>query len=212
MTPEQLNAYKEKLDWNDELGIGLLEPDTDTVAIYDKEYFSKYFTYEDTDIGRKLNQARIDLVEKYTHSDEVLDIGIGSGQFVREADCYGTDINPYAIEYLRSLEKYAEIGEGNEWEWVTMWDVLEHLPCPNDILKYVQKGVILSMPIYDSKDHVLRSKHFRPNEHIWYFTIQGLIYIMGLAGFKCLEFNRVESDIGREDIGSFVFVRVSKSL
>lgn len=207
MTQDQLNQYKEKLQWSKTYGWGFLKPDQDTQAIYDENYFTKYFAYEDTPIGKSLNQARIDLVEKYTCSDGVLDIGIGSGQFVRGTGCMGTDINPHAIVYLKSINQYATIDEDNQWEWVTMWDVLEHIEDPGPLLKCVQKGVILSMPIYDDHEHVLRSKHFRPNEHIWYFTVHGLVRWMEEFGFKCLEFNRVESDIGREDIGSFVFVR-----
>jgi hypothetical protein len=67
----------------------------------------------------------------------------------------------------------------------------------------------VSCPIYENSEHILRSKHFRKDEHCWYWTEQGLITFMRHYGFEVVESNRMESDIGREDIGTFVFKRIS---
>lgn len=192
---------KDRLYWNENLGIGYLEV---TDSPYDDEYFDKYVSYEDAEIGKKLNKARQDLAAKYPH-DELLDIGVGSGVFIRDLpNAYGYDINPKAVEYLKSIDKWSD---PRAIDMMTFWDSLEHIPEPEGLLELVKKYVIISTPIYDDKDHVLRSKHFRPDEHCWYFTIHGMIHFMDQRGFKLAEYNRIESDLGREDIGTFVFVR-----
>lgn len=193
---------KDRLFWNEELGIGYLEV---TDSPYDKEYFEKYVSYESNNMANELNKARQALANKYSH-DELLDIGVGSGIFIRDLDnAYGYDINPTAIEYLKSINKWME---PREIDMMTFWDSLEHISEPEDLLELVNKYVIISTPIYDDKEHVLKSKHFRPDEHCWYFTIHGMIHFMNQRGFKCVEYNRMESNLGREDIGTFVFVRV----
>ncbi len=132
---------------------------------------------ENTDIGKTLNNARVELVQAYKMS-EILDIGIGSGAFVKALDyAYGFDINPYAVAWLKEVGKYKD-------------------PYPVD-----------SMSFWDSLEHILRSKHFRPDEHCWYWTKQGLQRFMSNFDFSLLEYNLMETEIGREDIGTFVFVR-----
>lgn len=192
----------EKLKWNNETGIGYY-PVTDSP--YDAAYFEKYVKYEDAEIGKKLNQARQGLATKYKWN-ELLDIGVGSGVFIRDLpNSYGFDINPAAIEYLKSIDKYRE---PFPVDMMTFWDSLEHIHEPAELFELVKKYVIVSTPIYEDLDHVYKSKHFRPDEHCWYFTIHGMLTFMQCYGFKCIEYNRIESDLGREDIGTFVFERI----
>ena len=53
----------------------------------------------------------------------------------------------------------------------------------------------------------MQSKHFKPNEHVWYFTDWGLRLWFEEQGFDCLETNYDETNIGREGINSYVFRR-----
>lgn len=192
----------DKLYWNEHKGIGYLEV---TESPYDADYFAKYVKYEDTEIGRKLNAVRLELTNEYVW-DELLDIGVGSGVFIRNLEnAYGYDINPVAVEYLKSINKFKE---PHPVDIMTFWDSLEHIPNPEELLQLVKKYTIISTPIYDDLEHIYRSKHFRPDEHCWYFTIHGMITFMAERGFKCIEYNRMESDLGREDIGTFVFSRL----
>ena len=193
---------EDKLKWNSTTGIGYY-PVTDSP--YDSAYFEKYVKYEDAEIGKNLNQARQDLVAAYGWS-KLLDIGVGSGAFIRNLEnAYGYDINPTAIDYLKSIGKYME---PEPVDMMTFWDSLEHIHEPESLLKYATKYVAVSTPIYKDLEHIYRSKHFRPDEHCWYFTIHGMLTFMECYGFKCIEYNRIESDLGREDIGTFVFERL----
>lgn len=196
------NFAHSKLNWLPESGIGYYPV---TEQPYGLEYFQKYVNMEDTPIGKALNEARINLVNKYTDSD-VLDIGIGSGAFVKaRANTYGYDINPYAIEWLIEHDKYRGIVRGADA--LTFWDSLEHIHNPTTHLQGAKRFVFVSCPIYRDVDHILKSKHFRPDEHCWYWTHEGLQLFLWQYGFEMLEHNTMETEIGREDIGSYVFKR-----
>jgi len=73
----------------------------------------------------------------------------------------------------------------------------------------VRKWLFVSLPIFRDAEHVLRSKHFRPQEHVWYFSRDGLIYAMKQCGFDLVSESNVETELGREDIGTFAFKRSS---
>ena len=192
---------KEKLLWLRDYGLGYYPVEE---APYDEAYWFKYQKMEMTDIGKALNKARLDMVNKYQW-ESLIDIGIGSGAFIRELpNAYGFDINPKAIEWLKGVGKYKE---PEPIDAMTFWDSLEHIHNPTQLLDNIKKIVFISTPIYDDKDHVLRSKHFRPDEHCWYFTKDGLIDFMANFGFYMVEYSDIETELGREDIGSFVFKR-----
>lgn len=199
-----------ELEWDDKVGYGRLQlPNTEPV--YNKDYWNKYQLLKDTVIGKELTKARIDLVKKYVSDPkQVIDIGIGNGQFVEEYGCWGTDINPHAIEWLKSIGKYSTYNDDYGYKWFTMWDSLEHLSDEliADMMEYNHEGIILSMPIYESFNHCIKSKHLRPTEHCLYFTVHGLVHFMEERGYKFIEYNTEETKIGREDIGSFVFKKV----
>lgn len=197
-------------EWDTDTGIGHLEV-TSPEQVYDIEYWNRYLSMKDSDIGKKLTQARINLCKKYNVQEHnCVDIGIGNGDFVDKFGCFGTDINPHAVKYLKDKGKYTLVDDDWGWNWFTLWDVWEHLP--KDFMQHIVNnnhvGIIMSTPIYDSFEHCISSKHFRPDEHEWYFTTSGLIKFMEDFGYRCLEVSSVESDIGREDIKSFVFKKL----
>lgn len=196
------NFAESQLQWLPELGIGYYPV---TAMPYDAEYFARYQAMKDTEIGLKLNHARIELVNQYTN-DDVLDIGIGSGAFVEaRAKTYGYDINPHAVEWLVKHKAYRHPFKGANS--LTFWDSLEHIHNPTLILQGAKEYVFVSCPIYENLDHLLQSKHYRKDEHCHYWTVQGLLTFMDYFGFERIDENWIESELGREDIGTFVFKR-----
>ncbi len=192
---------KEKLLWLPEFGIGYYPVEDQP---YDEQYWQKYLAMEQTDIGKTLNQARVNMVKEYEWN-EIIDIGIGSGAFIKEfSNAYGFDINPNAIEWLKQNNKWKE---PSNVDAMSFWDSLEHIHNPTELLGNINKYAFVSCPIYTDKDHILTSKHFRPDEHCWYWTYEGLIKFMSNFGFYLLEYSNIETLIGREDIGSFTFKR-----
>ena len=204
-----------RLTWWEELGLGYYPVETGTKP-YDEAYFERYKEQANSAIGKLLMASRVSFVNLHIQRWEALcDVGIGSGAFIeaRNQRCpeasipvtYGFDVNPKAIEWLRKNGLWQ-----NPYEHIvnnaSFWDVLEHLDNPATILRPLTWAFI-SIPIFRNVEHVLQSKHYRKDEHVWYFTARGLIWYMDQLGFSCVTRNDMETRIGREDIGTFAFKR-----
>lgn len=190
------------MTWWPELGIGWFPVREQP---YDAAYWERYRRMDRTPVGEKLTQARIDLVECFWNGD-VIDVGIGGGRFVSEKrGAYGFDVNPHAVAWLR------ETGMGRDpylgSDALCFWDSLEHIHNPAPLLAQCRVYVFVSCPVFSGPEHVLRSKHFRRDEHCWYFTPDGLGCFMKRFGFEECHRNSMEQALGREDIETFVFRR-----
>jgi len=81
--------------------------DRDNPIKYDVDYMNHYKELDDSKIGKKLLECRIELVEKHAPDGDILDIGVGSGIFLRSLNrCYGYDINTTAVKWLKEVDKY----------------------------------------------------------------------------------------------------------
>ena len=191
-----------ELQWMDDYGYLSADP----TGVYDLGYFEKYLGYSGTVMAEKLTEARLTMVRRQVASRELVDIGIGGGQFVEAAGCFGYDVNPHAIRWLLDRRLWRDpyfMPVKN----ATCWDSLEHMDRPDLFLERVLEHVFVSIPIFTGIDHVLRSKHFRPKEHFWYFTRNGFVRWMKKNGFRLIDENDEETKLGRETIGSFTFRR-----
>ena len=94
---------------------------------------------------------------------------------------------------------------------LTFWDSFEHISEPSIILRKIYKGtyIFLSIPIFPDLVLLTNSRHYRPDEHYWYFTEEGLINLFNDNGFELIDFNEIESELGRKDIKTFAFRRVN---
>lgn len=202
MTSALPNGLTDCLLWSEELGMGYHpRPPMD----YTGPYFEKYRELDATDMGARLTAARVALVRRH-FAGQVVDIGIGGGRFVEESDGWGFDVNPEAVAWLREQERFFDI-YAHHAEAISCWDSLEHIPDPDKLLDQVGEWVFVSMPIYFGVNDCLASKHYKPGEHLWYWTKDGLISWFGRRGFGCVEVNESESKIGRQGISSFAFRR-----
>lgn len=175
---------------------------------YDSDYFKKYVGYAATKMGEELDGFRVGLVNRYVPNEHVIDVGVGCGNFVekRGEGTFGYDINPAAVEWLAKNGLWWD-----PWQFqmphATFWDSLEHFADPGAILARVREFAFVSIPIFRDAVHAEQSKHFRPDEHYWYFTRPGLLEFMRNRGFDRLEETDRETRLGREDIMTFVFKR-----
>ena len=184
------------------------QADRGAVVDYGAPYFVKCAAYEGTPIEEEINAGRVSLVQRWIGRSAVLDIGVGSGAFIlRHGNAMGVDVNPTAIEWLRGRKLLAR-GLG-EFAGYTFWDVIEHLPDPEAYLQHVRLHafVFASIPVFDSLDNIRSSKHYRPGEHLYYWTEDGFVAWMALHGFRCLERTDFETRAGRESIVDFAFER-----
>jgi len=180
---------------------------------YDSSYLARVEAYEGGAIAQAVNAGRCALLARHLERRaNVLDIGAGSGAFVRAAraqgfEAMGFEVIPEAAVALRLAGLYSEEYTGADA--LTLWDSLEHMEDPENYLKRVRKGahVFVSLPIFADLGRIRESRHYRPGEHLFYFTHQGFVDYMALYGFRLLEASAHETDAGRENIGAFAFCR-----
>lgn len=196
----------ESLMWFPEQGVGFYPVQTEE-SPYDAGYFNRYAEMSNSEIGRNLIKVRIDVVKKY-YGGEVLDVGIGCGGFIEShGNAKGYDINPTAIEWLSRRALLEDLYSGQH-EAVTFWDSLEHIYDIDKVIQHVKTWAFVSIPIFDNAEHCLHSKHFRKNEHVWYFTDWGIKKWFKINGFECKEQSHIENSLGREGINTYVFRRI----
>lgn len=201
MTASLPHGLTDCLLWSEELGMGFHpRPPMD----YSGPYFEKYQALDATPMGAALTAARVDMVQRH-FDGEVLDVGIGGGRFVIESGGKGFDVNEEAVQWLKSRNAYADPYKGVAA--ITCWDSLEHVPDPEALVRSVGEWVFVSMPVYKDQADCLKSKHFKPGEHLHYWSVRGLIGWFAKMNFGCVEINERESELGREGITSFAFRR-----
>jgi hypothetical protein len=193
------------LVWNEEMGIGFADANGQTRV----DFFEEYAAMEDSPTGTAITGFRTRLVHSMAPGKRCLDIGIGSGAFLKaHGNCAGFDVDPKSIAWLDAHGLFRDPYNGGmaEIECVTFWDSLEHIPGQSHIMSQLKgRPVFVSMPIFRSEEHCLTSKHFKPNEHLWYYTRDGLKNFMATFGYACIYNSRAECEFGREDIETFVF-------
>ena len=123
-----------ELDWSPCFQVAF-QHDMSVSVYYDINYFDKYKNYENTPIARRINAFRTRITEKYCRS--LLDVGIGSGEFITRSRIgyLGYDINEAGVAWLKERGLYANPYESFPGvEGVSMWDTLEHIRDPTDLL------------------------------------------------------------------------------
>lgn len=180
---------------------------------YDADYLEKCEAYADSDVARAVHAGRCALLMRHLSAGaSVLDIGAGSGAFIRDAQAWGFqmrgfDVIPETASLLRAQGLYAD--DAGQFDAVTMWDVLEHIEAPAQALASIRRGAMLfvSLPIYTDLSRVRESRHYRPGEHLYHWTAPGFIAWMRAHGLRLLEASNHETAAGRDSIGAFAFVR-----
>lgn len=197
----------EELAFDADRGVGFLPVRN---SKYDAAYYRRYVTYSETTFGVALNSLRVGFVSKYLPAtDKLVDIGACDGAFIRArgGPSFGYDINPVSQSMLIRKGYWRDITQMSTIENASFWDSLEHIFNPFEVVNKVRRFCFVSIPVFRDSEHILMSKHFRPDEHYWYFTKAGLINLFWEAGFVCIDMNDMETSLGRVDIGTFVFKR-----
>lgn len=181
---------------------------------YTDAYWQKVSAYENGHIANAVNRGRCDMLAFHLWTGaSVLDIGAGTGAFVRAANAAGFrasgfDVMPRAIERLKAEGLYDSDVES--FDAITMWDSLEHMESPGDWLRRARVDTLLfmSIPVFKSLSNIRKSKHYRPGEHLTYWTPEGLIDWLMSYQFKLVARSNHEIAAGRESIGAFAFKRM----
>jgi SAM-dependent methyltransferase len=197
-------------------GCTYLNPRPDSEALLDA-YPPQYESHQAIDPTPSLKRLRLiqaeriklKFIEKFIRPPgKILDVGCGSGNFLHAARLrgwqpQGLEMNPDAVRSAR--ESYSlnlicgRIEEfhipNNEFDLITLWDVLEHLASPQATLERIHaalksEGVlVLSVPNMASFDHALFGENWigwDPPRHLMLFEHSNIIDLLESSGFQIL--------------------------
>ncbi len=181
---------------------------------YEDGYLANFLDY-DEGIRSVLPAARLALVERHLpRGASILDYGCGSWAFVKCAQraghpVKGYEIIPAARAWLERRGLYSEAVES--FDAVCAWDVIEHLVRPRDLVRRVKGLFFASLPVFQDLSEIRASKHYKPGEHLFYWTEAGFVAFLAEHGFELLERSSHEVDAGRDSIGAFAFARTARA-
>jgi len=228
-------------------------PDMTSLKIlYNNEYFhnnekrfsEKYLGYTNYLLNRtnieKTFAKRLDIIERYTKTGKILDVGCALGFCLSVAskrgwDVRGIDLSGFAVDFARKefgdrvMNKtlFASSFPENYFDAVTYWDVLEHVPDPKAELKearrIMKRGGIIGIVVPDAGSHIVKilGKNWpefrRIREHIYFFGKKTLTAMLNELGFDILYtegagriFNIPDLLAECEIYGRFIFGELSK--
>ena len=162
----------------------IFQPDLAVTVAYDADYAHQY----DNRPVKAMSDLRWDFIQSVLRlpmGSRILDVGYGNGAFLKRARDAGMEI--YGID-LHSEDfgiPVVNFGTKLTFDLICFFDSLEHFPDFNDILKLSAHSVIVSIP--DAPDFLLQTprswRHFKPGEHLHYFSRASLDTFMRDWGF-----------------------------
>ncbi len=185
-------------------------PAVETLAQqYDASYYAEVLGSTCTE-GNTTSVARyfdtlLKQIEAHRSPARLLDLGCATGDFLVAAQkrgwsVTGLEVSPYAADQARqrglavltgSLETVSPALD--QYEVVTLWEVIEHLPDPLGELRRIRRllapGGLLAVStpnVYGLSTSLFgrRSVIFKPSEHLFYFSRQTLLQTLSAAGFR----------------------------
>ncbi len=136
----------------------------------------------------------------------ILDIGCGRGQMLHEFQKRGWQTFGTELAESKAQAAREEFGlnvlaapietcnfEGNFFDVVTLWHVLEHLPYPRETLQEINRILkedgllVVAVPHFDSFEaRIFKEKWFHLDvpRHYYHFSLQTLTQMLAVAGFK----------------------------
>jgi hypothetical protein len=166
---------------------------------YDIEYY-EHMLREYSVTAEKICKIRWDWIAD-VKPRYVLDYGSGVGWF-RAFRPEDVEVDSYDIAVYPQTGLVATC----DYDAVCFWDVLEHIPNFNSLANILKttKYVALTLPLIDGVSDVATWKHFKPNEHLHFFTQDILVAMFNHYGFSLLKHGKPECP-PREDVYSFLF-------
>lgn len=169
------------------------------------------------ELDRLKYQYGLDLAAWRLNGRRVLDIGSGTGGFVRLAHENGWEATALelnaessrklAAEGFKVIVKQLEFSDlaDEHFDLITLWEVLEHLPDPRQVLMeatrcLAQGGLFLIMVpnVHSLVSRLLHEKSgtFGGHSHLNHFSPETLSLLLEKAGLRVIEMETVITELG----------------
>jgi SAM-dependent methyltransferase len=157
------------------------------------------------------NVKRLDIIEQHIRRGKLLDVGCSAGFFLQQAkargwDVFGVEPSAPSARYAREelglkvitgfFDRHSPLYKRAQFDVVTMWHVLEHVPHPIKSLKEIgnvlrENGLLaLEVPNIESPLFRLfkgRWYHLFLETHNYHFSARTLRVLLEKAGFADVE-------------------------
>lgn len=183
-------------------------------AIEDEKSF-----YRRLDRSYGLEKRCREIIRRAGEKGRILDVGCATGIFLNGMEkrgwiCDGVEPSPYAANYARErfhlkvFKGFLEDAEYPEesFDVITMWDVLEHVPHPDQVVGKIEKllkrdgWLVLSLPNAESWERYIFQKYWAGWDvprHFNVFTPKTIAQLLTSKGFKVEE---ISSFTGRHGV------------
>lgn len=181
-------------------------------------------------------KKRLDILLRHRHEGRLLDVGTGDGFFLKQVgehfEATGTEISSagvsfaekHGVQVLHGTFRMLEAKQ--QFDVITLWHVLEHLPFPGialkDLRRYLQPDGLLVIAVpnetlkilnyrkatqSDSAQKPFNRLGFGKEIHLTFFTPKTLKHILEATGYSLLEFgvDDVELDRTQEKLEAMTF-------
>lgn len=157
-----------------------------------KEFYSSYTDIRAASDVVLLNAERnLKFLRRfgYNESKFILDFGTGDADFLDVAGehCMGIDFKPQ--RHPRCYQSLDALPV-KKFDFITLWAVLEHLADPvgtcAEIGKYLNPGAIIAITTVNAEG--LIPYHYKPVEHLTYWTRRAFEILFEKTGFELIEY------------------------
>jgi 2-polyprenyl-3-methyl-5-hydroxy-6-metoxy-1,4-benzoquinol methylase len=143
------------------------------------------------------------LIEDNSNQNNILDIGCGTGEFLREMKTHGWNISgvepsPTARESAEkntgtNIHQHLSEVQAKDFSAITLWHVLEHLPDPNHALQTLQSllgksgTIFIAVPnprSYDAQYYKSFWAGYDVPRHLWHFNKENMKMLLEKNGFR----------------------------
>lgn len=203
-----------------ELGYQTPRPALEASIAYMDWRWSSEDAYVRDNVGKRTTaEKQVSLVREQIGEKQIrlLDFGAGSGTFVKAAvdagyEAVGLEHSQGAIDRARDdygVTIYKDIPSDEKFDVVTLWDVIEHLRDPVEVLRMIKAAlnpggiVIIETGNYDFWERKMLGDRWRLYllDHHFYFTPTSLKQVISRAGFAATSLLRVGEKAPRFKIG-----------
>lgn len=186
----------------------------DLSEIYKSEY--RGFIHDQL-FQQRLEKEIVHNFSKYVpHNSRILDIGCGNGDFLKVStdlgyDTTGVDISKEAVDYCVKSGYKAELmsdfeGVEKTFDVITMWDVIEHVQNPMELVnfakKYLKEGgvIVIKTPLHKQFSFwLVKSFPFLSRSvlqipaHIQFYSDKSMKNLLENMDFEILNFSHVKN-------------------